>query len=284
MFVTLIWGTNFVFIRYALNELPAFTLATLRFAFVAMPLVFFLKKPDVPWRLLITYGFFIGFGQFGLLFWVMQDNITPGLASLIIQIQVFFTIFLAVIISKETLVPRQIAALLICLAGLTTIIIFTDGNTTGLGVAITLIAAASWASGNQIVKQAGNINILAFLVWSSLFALPPLLCMAAYFEGADKMINSMGAASWETWAVVLWQSAGNTLIGYGLWNLLLGRYSAAKVAPWALLVPLFGMSASSFMLGEAMPWWKLLAMALIFSGLAINMLGGKKVGVPTETA
>lgn len=275
LIVTLIWGTNFVFIRYALDELPPFTFATLRFVLVALPLIFMLRKPQVPWRYLVGYGFFIGFGQFGLLFWVMQDNITPGLASLIIQIQVFFTIFLAALITKETIGQRQFFALAICLAGLLTIIAFTDGETTRIGVAVTLMAAAGWACGNQIVKQVGSVNILAFIAWSSLFSIPPLLLMALFLEGGNEIVSSIENASWKAWAVIFWQSVGNTLIGYGCWNLLLGRYSAAKVAPWALLVPVFGMGASAVMLGESMPWWKLLAMALIFSGLAINMSGGK---------
>lgn len=282
LIVTLIWGTNFVFIRYALDELPPFTFATLRFLLVAIPLIFVFKKPQVPWPYLMGYGFFIGFGQFGLLFWVMQDNITPGLASLIIQVQVFFTIFLAAMITKEHIGPRQVLALAICLAGLLIIIAFTDGKTTHIGVAVTLLAAAAWACGNQIVKHVGNVNILAFIVWSSLFSIPPLLLMAMFTEGVNNIVASIEAASWKAWAVVFWQSMGNTLIGYGFWNLLLGRYSAAKVAPWALLVPVFGMAASSIMLGESMPWWKLLAMALIFSGLAINMLGATKMSMPTK--
>ncbi|MFK8050179.1 MAG: EamA family transporter [Halioglobus sp.] len=284
LIITLIWGTNFVFIRYALDELPPFTFATLRFVLVAVPLIFILKRPQVPWRYLVGYGFFIGFGQFGLLFWVMQDNITPGLASLIIQIQVFFTIFLAAIITKEAIGQRQFFALAICLTGLLTIIAFTDGQTTRIGVAVTLMAAAGWACGNQIVKQVGSVDILAFIVWSSLFSIPPLLLMAFFLEGGHEIVSSIETASWRAWAVILWQSVGNTLIGYGCWNFLLGRYSAAKVAPWALLVPVFGMGASAVMLGESMPWWKLLAMALIFSGLAINMRGAKSLDISSQTA
>jgi O-acetylserine/cysteine efflux transporter len=76
--------------------------------------------------------------------------------------------------------------------------------------------------------------------------------------------------------VVVWQSIGNTLIGYGLWNMLLHRYSAATVTPWALMVPVFGMSASAALLSEPMPWWKLLAMGLIVGGLGLNLLGKRK--------
>ena len=81
----------------------------------------------------------------------------------------------------------------------------------------------------------------------------------------------MANASWFAWATVLWQSIGNMLIGYGIWNILLTRYPAASVAPWALLVPVFGMTTSWLWLDEAMPWWKLLAMMLIVAGLALNI-------------
>jgi O-acetylserine/cysteine efflux transporter len=274
--VALIWGTNFVFIRYGLDELQPFTFAALRFSLVAMPLIFFLPKPRTPWLYLISYGFFIGCGQFGLLFWAMQENITPGLASLIIQMQVFFTILLAVVTLGESVKVSQIVALIVCFLGLALIINFTDGQTTFIGVVVTLVAAMSWACGNLIVKNAGKVNILAFLVWSSMFSVPPLALAAWYLEGVESIVRSLSQASWKGWSVVLWQSIGNTLVGYGLWNMLLSRYSAAIVTPWALLVPVFGMSASALLLSEPMPWWKLLAMALICSGLALNMFSNRK--------
>ena len=146
----------------------------------------------------------------------------------------------------------------------------------GLFVAVVLVAALSWACGNMIVKNAGQVDILAFIVWSALFSIPPLVLMAWYFDGVQGIAADLQHASWKAWGVVLWQSVGNTLIGYGLWNLLLNRYSAAIVTPWALLVPVFGMSASALLLAEPLPWWKLLAMVLIVAGLALNMLANRK--------
>lgn len=275
LLVSFIWGTNFVFIRYGLDELEPFTFAALRFAFVAFPLIAFFPKPRTSWFKLASYGFLIGFGQFGLLYWVMRDNITPGLASLIVQMQVFFTVLLAAVLSHEAVRRRQFFALALSFSGLALIIIFTDGDTTYLGVVVVLIAAFSWACGNMIVKSAGKVDILAFIVWSSLFSIPPLLLMAWHFHGLEGIVGNLQQASWKAWSVVLWQSVGNTLIGYGLWNLLLNRYSAATVAPWALLVPVFGMSASALLLAEPLLWWKILAMMLIVSGLALNMLGNR---------
>ncbi len=275
LLVAFIWGTNFVFIRYGLDELEPFTFAMLRFVLVAFPLILVIPRPRTSWVNLASYGLFIGFGQFGLLYWVMRDNITPGLASLLLQMQVFFTVLLALVLANETVRRQQVVALCVSFLGLALIIGYTDGQTTHLGVAVALVAAASWACGNMIIKRAGDVDILAFLVWSSLFSVPPLALMALYSYGFDGIAGDLMQASWKAWSVVVWQSVGNTMIGYGLWNMLLNRYTAATVTPWALLVPVFGMSASAVLLAEPMPWWKLLAMVLIFAGLALNMTASR---------
>ena len=275
LFVALIWGTNFVFIRYGLNDLPAFTFAALRFALVAFPLVFFLPKPKASWPMIIAYGLAIGFGQFGLIFWAMQSNVSPGLASLIVQMQVFFTIFISALLFKEIVTFYQWLSLVICFLGLFTIIVFTDGQTTLLGIFLVLLAALSWAIGNIVVKQVGQVNILAFIVWSSLFSAPPLFAMAMIFEGPNLAFHAIQSASWQIWLVVAWQIVGNTLIGYALWNMLLRNYPAAMVTPWALLVPVFGIGSSWLLLSEPLPWWKLLACGLIFIGLIGNVYNGR---------
>jgi len=237
----------------------------------------------VPWRYLIAYGVFIGFGQFGLLFWVMGSHISPGLASLVIQVQAVFTILLALMLFKETIRWPQISALVVSFVGI--LLIAVQGNTdaTPIGLAVILIAALSWAAGNLVVKRSGKVHIIAFLAWSSLFAVPPLALMSYYLEGPILITQSLASATWHAWAIVLWQTIGNTLIGYGLWNLLLQRHAAALVAPWALLVPVFGMAASGVFLYEAMPWWKWVAAILIIAGLVINLRSTKTPLQPINT-
>jgi len=270
--VMAVWGTNFVVIRIGLDHLPPLAFSTLRFIFVLLPAVFFLKRPQVPWKHLAAYGLFIGAGQFGLLFLAMNGHIAPGLASLVMQMQVFFTIGLSVWIAKESVKLFQVAALALTAAGLAVIALNTDAATTPLGLGLTLLAALSWAGGNMVMKASGKVDALAYVVWASLFSIPPLIALSLTFEGWPAVEAGLRAAGPETWAAVLWQSVGNTMFGFAAWGWLLARHPAAVVTPAALLVPVFGMAASAVFLHEPLPAWKLIAAGLVMAGLAAIVL------------
>ncbi len=269
--VMAVWGTNFVVIKIALEDLPPLLLATLRFALVLVPLAFFLKRPAVSWRNLAAYGLLIGAGQFGLLFIAMRNDITPGLASLVVQTQIFFTIALSMRLTGERVRPFQIVALALATSGLGVILLHTDATATPLGIGLVLLAALSWSSGNLVAKAAGQVNMLAYVVWASLFSVPPLLALSLIFDGWPAIQHGLTHARAITWAAVVWQAVGNTLFGYAAWGWLLARHPAAAVTPMALLVPVFGMGASALVLSEPLPPWKLAAMTLVMGGLALNL-------------
>ena len=270
--VMAVWGSNFVVIKTALLHLPPLLLATLRFLFAFFPLALFLKRPAVSLGNLAAYGLLIGVGQFGLLFIAMRQDITPGLASLVVQVQVFFTIGLSMRLTGERVHHYQIVALLLAVLGLGVIATHAQGSATLLGLALVIGAALGWAGGNIVSRSAGPINMLSYVVWASLFAVPPLFLLSLMFEGWPAMVTGVRNADALTWAAVLWQSVGNTMFGYAAWGWLLARHPAATVSPLALMVPVFGMGASALVLGEPLQDWKILAAALVMSGLAIGLL------------
>ena len=270
--VVVVWGTNFVVIKLALGHLPPLLFAALRFTLALFPALFFLPRPTVGWRNLALYGLLIGVGQFGLLYLGINGHISPGIASLVVQTQVFFTIGLSMRMSGERVQPFQWLALLLATAGIATIGMHTDGTTTVLGLLLILGAAISWAGGNIAAKEGRPDNMLAYVVWSSAYAVPPLFALSYVFEGSDAIATGLRDASWMTWAAVAWQSWGNSLFGYAAWGWLLARHPAATITPMALLVPVFGMGASTWWLGESLPAWKLMAAALVMGGLAVNLL------------
>lgn len=280
--VMAVWGTNFVVIKVALDDLPPLTLAALRFTLAFLPMALFVKRPAVSWPNLAAYGLLIGAGQFGLLFTAMWSDITPGLASLVVQVQVFFTIGLSMWLTSERVAPTQIAALTLATAGLALIALHTDGSATPLGLALVVLAALCWAGGNVVSRLAGRVNMLSYVVWSSMFAVPPLIALALVAEGWPAMSTGVARADGWTWAAVGWQSIGNTLFGYAAWGWLLAQHPAATVAPMALLVPVFGLGSSALLLGEALPLWKLAAFALVMTGLVVSQLkrGATAPGAP----
>ena len=270
--IVAVWGTNFVVIKISLEAFPPFLFAALRYVFALIPIVIFMPKPKVSWRNLCAYGLATGVGQFGVMYFAIDGRISPGLASLVVQTQVFFTIGFAMFFAKEGLKPYQAVAVAIAMMGLVIIALHTDASTTFLGLALVVLAGLSWGAANTVSRSAGSINMLAYVVWASAFSIPPLFLMSLVFEGGWEHMNaSMASAPLGAWLGVLWQSWGNTLFGYAAWGWLLSKHPAALVAPTPLLVPIFGMGASAYFLSEPLPTWKILAAGLVIAGLVVNL-------------
>ncbi len=243
--VTFVWGTNFVVIRLGLDVLPSLFFAALRFLFVLLPACFFIPRPRVPWRLVALYGVALGLIQFGLLFIAMRGMISPGLASLVVQMQVFFTVAIAMWRQGEKVSPHQLAAFALALAGMAVIAAHSGHGATIAGLLLVLAAAGGWAISNQAAREASraaqacgtDLNMLALVVWGSLFAVPPLLALSLLIEGPAAIAQGLAHAGIGTWTVVIWQSVGNTMFGYGVWGgpagALSRRHSIAAVAAGA---------------------------------------------------
>ncbi|WP_216122062.1 EamA family transporter [Polynucleobacter sp. Tro8-14-1] len=270
--IVAVWGTNFVVIKLSLAAFPPFLFAALRYTFAFLPLVFFVPRPKTSWVNLSIYGLAVGVGQFGVLYFAIDGRISPGLASLVIQTQVFFTIGFAMFFAKERLRTYQMLAVLVAMTGLGIIALHADATTTFLGLALVVFTGFSWGVANTVSRRAGSINMLAYVVWASAFAIPPLFAISFLFEGGwGHMSTSLTSAPVGAWAGVLWQSWGNTIFGYSAWAWLLSKHPAAVVAPAPLLVPIFGMGAAAYFLGESLPPWKILAAGLVIVGLIINL-------------
>ena len=278
--VVAIWGTNFVVIRLGLDSFAPYTFAALRYTFSFLPFIFFIPKPSMSWGKLAAFGALIGVGQFGLLFWAMRSDISPGLASLVIQSQVFFTIALSSLMYRDRLKALQWPAFALAIGGLAIVAshVSSQAGVTAFGIALVIGAAIAWAVCNLIARAAGKVDALGFMVWSSPFAAAPLWAISLLQTGPQQIGDSLAHAGLVAWLAVAWQAIGNTLFGYGVWNWLLARHAPSTVTPTALLVPVFGMTASALALHEGLPMWKLGAAALVMGGLAMNLVATRRKG------
>ena len=270
--VVVIWGLNFVAIKWGVEEVPPFLLTALRYIGCALPAVFFIRKPKVSWTLLAVYGMSVGVLQFGLLFSAIKLGMPAGLASLVIQMQLFFTMGLAVLFLGERPSPMQLVGALVALGGLAVVGSEHLGGTVLVPLLMTFAGAFFWSVSNIATKRAGNIDMLGFVVWASLIPPVPLLLLSMIFEGPQAyatllQLTPRGIGS------VLFITYASTLFGYGSWAVLLGRHPASVVAPFALLVPVAGFGGAMLLLGEAISPLEIIGSVLIFIGLLFNVFG-----------
>ncbi len=275
LLVVTIWGFNFVVIEIGLQGLPPLVFTSLRFFFAAVPLVFFVSRPATDWRLLVGWGLAQFAVQFALLFVGMKLGMPAGLSSLVIQLQAFFTIGLAWWLMGEHARPMQLLGAGIALAGMGIVAWHLDTPGTLIGLLLVIGAAMSWATANILTKRIGTVEPLALVAWGSLVAVPPLLLVSAVVEGPHAMLAAVQEMNLKSWLTVLFQSYPNTLLGFGVWSMLMRRYPAAQVAPFSLLVPVAGMLSAALVLHEALEPWKIAAGALVLGGLALNQFAGR---------
>ena len=273
LLVVSIWGFNFIAIRVGLGEIPPLFLAFSRFFLTAIPAVFFVKRPSVSWKFVLAYAVFMFALQFAFLFMGMYAGISPGLASLLAQSHVFFSLFLAAFFLDESLRFWQIIGALIAFSGIGLVAYHVNAGVTSLGVLFVLAGAASWGTGNLFTKKMGKVEILPLVVWASLIASPLLLSLSLLVEGSSNILHALKNLTWLSCAAVAYITYLATLFGFCAWSWLLHHHSIGKVAPFTLLVPLVALFSSAAIFDEPLQEWKLLAALLVISGLCINLLG-----------
>jgi O-acetylserine/cysteine efflux transporter len=273
VFVAFIWGLNFVVIKLGLQELPPLLFSALRFAVAALPWVFLVGRPQAPWTIILAIGLFLGLFKFSALFIGMDLGMPAGLASLTLQAQAFFTVLFAALWLKERPTRRQLAGMAIAFAGLALIALdFGTAPQGMIGLALVVLAAAFWGIANLFMKEARGANALNLIVWVSLIPPLPLLLISLALDGPSAVAAALLGLDRTGIGAVLYIGLGATIVGFGLWGRLLRRYPAAVVAPFSLLVPVFGMSAGALLLGEPLSPIRLIAAALILAGLAVLAL------------
>jgi O-acetylserine/cysteine efflux transporter len=279
--VVALWGFSFVPIKVGLREVPPFALAGLRFLFAALPLVFFVRRPRMPVGVLVAYGLSIGVFQFGLLFLGMKLGMSAGLASMVIQFQVFFTIGLGIAFLGDRLHAESVVGALISTLGIIVLAIFKlqgGASSTFVGLLVVLIAAFAWGIGNIVAKGAARrheADMFALVVWSSLVPPLPLFAVSYAFEGGPDAFAAVASASALTWGCVLFIAYVATLFGFASWARLLHRYPTALVAPFGLLIPVSGLASGAVFLGESLAPMQAVGVGLVFAGLAVNVYGGR---------
>jgi len=270
----IVWGLTFIAIKYGVEEAPPFLLTALRFAFAAFPLALFVRPPKAPLRWIALYGGLIGVAQFGLLFLAVQLGMPVGLASLVIQIQVYFTLGLAVALLGERPTRPQWLGAGVALAGMAVIGWARWAHASLAPFALTLAAALCWGAGNVVGKRIGRVDPISFVAWSSLVAPLPMAALSFALE-PERTVAALTHPSLKLALSIAGLAYGGTLFSYGVWARLLSKYPAGAVAPFALLVPVVGMAAAALLFDEWPGAAEMAGALAVMVGLGVTVFGAR---------
>lgn len=267
--VAAVWGVNFTVIEVGLDHFPPLLFSALRFLVAALPAVFLVGRPTVAWKWIVGVGLTLGVAKFGLLFVGMDAGMPGGLSSLVLQIQAVFTALFAFALLGERPSARRLAGMAVALAGIG--VAAVDEGTSGplTGFALVVAAAACWGASNILTRRAAPPDALNFMVWVSTVPVLPLLALSLLLEGPRRDRDALAGLDWQGAGTVLFVAWVATVLGFGAWGWLLRRHPASTVAPFSLLVPVFGMSSAALFLGESMTPLRWCAGVLLVGGVAL---------------
>jgi O-acetylserine/cysteine efflux transporter len=273
--VAALWGVNFVVIDVGLDHFPPLLFCALRFLVAAVPAVFFVRRPKVALRWIVSVGLTLGVAKFGLLFIGMDQGMPAGLSSLVLQVQAVFTALFAIALLGERPGRTRLIGMAVAFGGI--VLAAVDEGASGpLGAfALVIAAAVFWGVSNILTRRAAPPDALSWMVWVSLVPPLPLLALSLLFEGPRADLDALRALDWSGAGAIVYVAWVTTILGFGVWGFLLRTYDASAVAPFSLLVPVFGMSSAVFLLGESVSPLRWGAAVLLVGGVAATALGDR---------
>nr|WSW69145.1 EamA family transporter [Streptomyces sp. NBC_00995] len=272
--VAALWGVNFVVIELGLDHFPPLLFSALRFLVAALPAVFFVGRPKVAWKWIVGVGLALGVAKFGLLFIGMGRGVGAGLSSLVLQVQAVFTALFAALALGERPGRVKLSGMAVALCGIGVAAVDEGASGPVLAFVLVIAAAACWGVSNVLTRRAAPPDSLNFMVWVSTVPVLPLLGLSLLFEGWHRDRDALAALDWSGAGIIVYVAWVVTIFGFGAWGFLLSRYQASSVAPFTLLVPVFGMSSAALLLGESVSPLRWCAAALLVGGVALTSLAG----------
>ncbi len=269
--VATIWGFNFVVIDWGMAGVPPLLFAAIRFAVVVFPAVLFVRRPQAPWRVVAGVGVFMSLGQFGFLYVSMDAGMPPGLAALVLQAQVIFTVLIAAGVLREVPTVPQVAGILLGGVGLAIVAVGRGGHVTSVALALCLLAALSWGIGNVVSRASGVRAGLSLTVWSAVVVPVPLLALSLLVDGPTVVGDALASFSWPAVLSTLYTAGLASLVGYGVFNTLLSRNPSSSVVPWVLLAPVVAMASAWLLLDQRPNAAELAGGLVLIAGVLVTL-------------
>jgi len=274
LIVPITLGFGFVIAKPAFEYFPPFLLMGLRFTITALILIWWFPIPKGLFKDLIIVSFIGSTLQYALTYSGL-NMIDASSAVLLVQVEVPAGVILAYFLLKEKPGIKNIIGICISFFGVYILTGAPSLEGKFIGILLTLTGATTWAYGAVLAKPLSEkMNPLALTAWLALFSGPPLIIASNIYDG--NMMNYFRSASLTSWIIVAYIGLIMQPVSYGCWYYVLKRHPVYKVLPVMMLLPITGLVASIFLLGEEPGKYILIGGTIILIGVGMILLGKQK--------
>lgn len=247
--IAVIWGMGFIVAKAAMAHFSPILLMALRFTLTALCLVWFVRPPLHLCKQLFWISLVSAALQYSLTFNGLR-GIDASTAALLVQLEVPFGLLLAWLVLGDRISPKQALGMIISFCG--AVLIVGEPKLSGdLFYAFMVIGGAfTWAVGQIMIKQLGNLGGFRLISGVAIFATPQLY-IASWLLESDQLVQ-IETASPAAWGAVVYLGLIMTALAYALWYRLLGLYSVNQVMPFLLLLPVTSVFGGIVFLDESL--------------------------------
>lgn len=279
--VAALWGGNFVAAKIALTSWPPFLLLGVRFVMVALLLAPLLRTRPRHLPQVLLLSFLLGTLHFSLMFGAIRAGLDVSSGIIATQLGVPFSCLLGSIVFGERIGRWRSLGMLVAFIGILVIAGTPQIGNQFWQFGFSCAAAFAWAVANAVMKRMGEVSIMPLLAWISVFCIPQYVLLSLVFD--DHQWTLIQSADWHVWLSLSYTAVFSTIIAYGMWYRLLGRFPVSHIAPYQMLVPVFGLAAAQLFFSEPLTMQFLAGGLLTLAGVGIIIVRQPRIAVLTKS-
>ena len=240
LLICLCWAFNFLTSAHALQEIPPFLFTALRMGIVLALLAAFMRAPPrSQWPRLAGIALFTGVLHFGTSFLAIQLAGNLSSPAIVTQTYVPMAVLLAWWWLGERFAWRTALGIALSFAGV--LVLGFDPMVLDRPLALFVMLGSSLmvAIGTVLMRRLSGVGLVDQQGWTAALSLLPLLAISALFEPGG--FAALREATWIGWGGAAYAAVFASLLGHGVFFLLVQRHPVAQVTPYLLVTPVFAV-------------------------------------------
>ncbi len=259
----LLWAIAYTVAKPAMERFPPLFLMSIVYAATAVALYRPWPRAQTPLLPLIAAATLGASLQSALIFSGIA-RVPAVMAILTVQSQVPFAVLAAWVAGLERASGFRLVGVAIALGGVVLVVGLPNAVGQSTGLLLIVLGTLCWGIAQAIIRARAADSGARLMGLMAAIAAPQLLVLSLALETGQG--TAVRQATFAQWLAVVVLAIGGFVGAYSIWYGLLRRHRVDQIAPFILLMPIFGVLTAHALLGEAIT-------PVVVAGGAIILLG-----------